>query len=59
MIFAPLSNPLTYLYEPFSSYLKTGLYNKLANQFQVKKLHKHSHLYTSEHLLDFPEEFLK
>lgn len=56
---ASLSNPLTYLYEPFSSYLKTGLYNKLANQFQVKKLHKHSHLYTSEHLLDFPGRILK
>lgn len=57
--FASLSNPLTYLYEPFSSYLKTGLYNKLANQFQVKKLHKHSHLYTSEHLLDFPGRVFK
>ena len=56
---ASLSNPLTYLYEPFSSYLKTGLYNKLANQFQVKKLHKHSHLYTSEHLLDFPGRIFK
>lgn len=56
---ASLSNPLTYLYEPFSSYLKTGLYNKLANQFQVKKLHKHSHLYTSEHLLDFPGRVFK
>ncbi len=56
---ASLSNPLTYLYEPFSSYLKTGLYNKLANQFQVKKLHKHSHLYTSEHLINFPGRVFK
>lgn len=56
---ASLSNPLTYLYEPFSSYLKTGLYNKLANQFQVKKLHKHSHLYTSEHLMSFPGRVFK
>lgn len=56
---ASLSNPLTYVYEPFSSYLKTGLYNKLANQFQVKKLHKHSHLYTSEHLMNFPGRVFK
>lgn len=54
-----LSNPLTYLYEPFSSYLKTGLYNKLANQFLVKKLHKHSHLYTSNDLIDFPGRVFK
>lgn len=57
--FSPLSNPLTYLYEPFSSYLKTGLYNKLANQFLVKKLHKHSHLYTSNELIDFPGRIFK
>lgn len=49
-----LSLPQNYLYEPFSSYLKTGAYNQIANKFNVNKLHKHSHLYTSEQLIDFP-----
>ncbi len=51
---ALLSFPLTYLYEPYSSYLKLGQYNSIANRFNVRKLHKHSHLYTSEKLVDFP-----
>lgn len=52
--YAPLSTPLTYLYEPYSSYLKLGQYNSIANRFGVQKLHKHSHLYTSEMPVDFP-----
>ncbi len=56
---AVYSTPLNYLYEPFSSYLKTGLYNTLANRFEVKKLHKHSHLYTSEQLKEFPGRVFK
>jgi len=48
------SAPLNYLYEPYSSYLKLGQYNSISNRFKVKKLHKHSHLYTSEKLVDFP-----
>lgn len=51
---AILSSPLKYLYEPFTSYLKLGQYNAIANKFNVKKLHKHSHLYTSDKLIDFP-----
>jgi len=56
---APYNLPQTYLYEPFSSYLKTGLYNTLAQQFDVKKLHKHSHLYTSDQFKDFPGRVFK
>ncbi|MEG0917436.1 MAG: class I SAM-dependent methyltransferase [Myroides sp.] len=48
-----LSLPLNYLYEPFSSYLKIGAYNDIATKFNVNKLHKHSHLYTSNELVDF------
>lgn len=48
-----LSLPLNYLYEPFSSYLKIGAYNDIARKFNVTKLHKHSHLYTSNELVDF------
>lgn len=52
--FCTLSLPQKYIYEPFSSFLKIGVYNSLANEYQVSKLHKHSHLYTSEALVDFP-----
>ncbi len=54
-----LSTPLNYLYEPFSSYLKTGAYNQVAQVFNVSKLHKHSHLYTSDELVDFPGRCFK
>ena len=54
-----LSIPLSYLYEPFSSYLKTGAYNQMAHTFNIHKLHKHSHLYTSEELIDFPGRSFK
>lgn len=54
-----LSLPLNYLYEPFSSYLKIGVYNHLAIKFKVQKLHKHSHLYTSNELIDFPGRSFK
>lgn len=54
-----LSLPLNYLYEPFSSYLKLGSYNNMAVKFNVNKLHKHSHLYTSHELIDFPGRCFK
>ena len=56
---APLSQPLTYLYEPNSAILKAGAFNVLAERFNVLKLHKHSHLYTSEKLIDFPGRTFK
>lgn len=56
---AQLSLPLNYLYEPFSSYLKIGTYNGIAKKFNVSKLHKHSHLYTSKELIDFPGRCFK
>ena len=46
--------PEKYLYEPFSSVMKTGNFNKIANTFNLDKLHQHSHLYTNENLIDFP-----
>ena len=54
-----LSLPLNYLYEPFSSYLKLGSYNNISKKFNVSKLHKHSHLYTSNTLVDFPGRSFK
>ena len=51
---ANLSLPLTYLYEPNSAILKSGSFNSIASQLTVLKLHKHSHLYTSLELTNFP-----
>ena len=48
------SKPLNYLYEPNSSVLKSGAFNSVSAILNVAKLHKHSHLYTSENLIDFP-----
>lgn len=48
------SLPLTYLYEPNSAILKSGGFASVASQLKLFKLHKHSHLYTSEHLIEFP-----
>jgi 16S rRNA G966 N2-methylase RsmD len=43
-----------YLYEPNAVVLKAGLFNEIAHQYPVAKLHPNSHLYTSEKLIDFP-----
>ncbi|PNQ72972.1 SAM-dependent methyltransferase [Hanstruepera neustonica] len=48
------SHPLTYLYEPNAAILKAGAFNSLASQFNLCKLHKHTHLYTSDTLFEFP-----
>lgn len=44
----------TYLYEPGVTLLKAGAYRLLALRYGVKKLHPNSHLYTSDHQVDFP-----
>jgi hypothetical protein len=51
--------PLTHLYEPNSAILKAGAFNILATTLGVDKLHKHSHLYTSKALIDFPGRSFK
>ena len=48
------SPPLTYIYEPNAAILKSGGFHEVSRQFNVFKLHQHSHLYTSNELLDFP-----
>ncbi|WP_452221991.1 THUMP-like domain-containing protein [Lacinutrix salivirga] len=48
------SKPLTYLYEPNAAILKTGAFNTIATKLNIYKLHKHSHLYTSDTLIEFP-----
>lgn len=56
---APYAQPLTYLFEPNSAILKAGAFNSLAIQFNLFKLQKHTHLYTSEHLIQFPGRAFK
>ncbi|MGB6153149.1 MAG: class I SAM-dependent methyltransferase [Pricia sp.] len=51
---ALFSTPLSYIYEPNAAILKSGAFKLLGNRFGLKKLHAHTHLYTSENLIDFP-----
>ncbi len=54
------SLPAKYLYEPNAAILKSGGFNEVTNQYDIKKLHQHSHLYTSEELiLNFPGRTFK
>lgn len=46
--------PQKYLYEPNSAIMKSGGFDEVSIHFELNKLHKHSHLYTSEALIDFP-----
>ncbi len=48
------SLPQRYLYEPNSAIMKSGGFNEVATAHSLNKLHKHSHLYTSNELIDFP-----
>ena len=44
-----------YLYEPNAALLKAGCFKQITMLYDVRKLHKNSHLYTSENFLpDFP-----
>lgn len=50
----------TYLYEPNAAILKSGGFQEIAAQYGVFKLHQHSHLYTSDVLIeDFPGRMFK
>ena len=51
---ASYSLPQSYLYEPNAAIMKSGAFNSISSVFNVYKLHKHSHLYTNEQLMDFP-----
>ena len=51
---AKIELPKKYLYEPNSAIMKSGGFEQVAIQFQLAKLHQHSHLYTSDTKIDFP-----
>jgi hypothetical protein len=46
--------PQKYVYEPNSAIMKSGGFDEVSVVFDIHKLHKHSHLYTSDELIDFP-----
>lgn len=48
------SLPESYLYEPNAAILKAGLFNEVSVEFKIHKLHRNSHLYTSNKLINFP-----
>lgn len=50
----------TYLYEPNAAIMKAGGFKCIATRLNLMKLHHHSHLYTSDTLLeDFPGRIFK
>lgn len=51
---AEYSLPKKYLYEPNAAILKSGAFDLVSQKLQVNKLHKNTHLYTSDTLIDFP-----
>ena len=51
---ASYSLPKGFLYESNAAILKSGAFNEVALSFGLQKLHKHSHLYTNDNLIEFP-----
>lgn len=51
--------PEKYLYEPNAAVLKSGSFDAIAQIYNCKKLHKHSHLYTSNSIIEFPGRSFK
>ncbi len=48
------SLPQKYLYEPNAAILKSGAFKLIGQRFSLHKLHRHTHLYSSNKLIDFP-----
>lgn len=46
--------PKKYLYEPNAAIMKSGGFDAVTEHFDVEKLQQHSHLYTSDTMIDFP-----
>ena len=52
--------PKKYLYEPNSAMLKAGAFKLIGKRYKLKKLHQHTHLYTSNELIyDFPGKIMR
>ncbi len=46
--------PQAYLYQPHAASLKAGAFKCIGQHYGLNKLHRHTHLYTSDTLVDFP-----
>lgn len=53
------SAPKKYLYEPNAALMKSGAFHKIAEEYNLDKLHKHTHLYTSNNCIEFPGRVFK
>ena len=53
------SAPLAYLYEPNAAILKSGAFKSVGSKLKLHKLQQHSHLYTSNELIEFPGRVFK
>lgn len=51
--------PKKYLYEPNAAILKSGGFSEISKHFTIDKLHKHTHLYSSEEKIAFPGRIFK
>ena len=49
-----LDFPKKYLYEPNAAIMKSGGFTEIGNFYNLAKIHNHSHLYTSNELIEFP-----
>ena len=49
-----LALPARYLYEPGAALLKAGAFKLAGTRYGLGKLHRHTHLYTSEKLIPYP-----
>ena len=59
-LISQFSEALQYLYIPNNSILKSGAFNSISHQFNLKKLNPNSHFYTSDELKpNFPGRTLK
>ncbi|HLF51386.1 class I SAM-dependent methyltransferase [Flavobacterium sp.] len=48
------SLPKKYLFEPNSAIMKSGGFDEISIHYKIDKLHPHSHLYTSDEIIDLP-----
>ena len=44
----------SYLYEPNAAIMKSGGFSVISENFDIEKLHKHTHLFSSDELIEFP-----
>ncbi|NGX83971.1 class I SAM-dependent methyltransferase [Aequorivita sp. KMM 9714] len=51
---ADYSLPQEYLYEPNAAILKSGAFDLISEKLNLNKIEVNTHLYTNDHLIDFP-----